>query len=322
MLFTHALSFFLALGVIWILSGTVIAAVDRVAHRYDKPGFAVAFFVLGFMTTIGEMSVAFNSTLKGIPQVSAGNLVGASIVIFLLIIPLLAVFSGGISLSNALSPGNLLHTLAIILLPALVTVDGIVLPQEGLLILLVYVTLLYRLRKKRSFEETVEETVAEVREEITHKRRATLIDLVHITLAAVIIFIAGNLLVEESIFFTTRWGVPVSIAGLLVLSIGTNVPELIIAIRSVLSRHADIAFGDYLGSSAANAVLFGLLAIVNGTFAVHQGEFVISFLVLLLGLVLFLLFARSHDVLSRREGMVMCAVYACFLAAQIVLVAG
>jgi cation:H+ antiporter len=300
----------------------VISAVDRVARRYNKPGFAVAFFVLGFMTTIGEMSVAFNSTIKGVPQVSAGNLIGASIVIFLLIIPLLAIFSKGIALSNVLTTGNLLLTLGIIVLPAIITLDGMVLPQEGMLILLLYATLIYRLRKKHSFEKTVEETVADVREELTHKRRATLIDLLHVTVAAVIIFLAGNILVEESVFFTTLWGVPVSIAGLLVLSIGTNIPELIIAIRSVLSGHADIAFGDYLGSGAANSLLFGFLALFNGTFFVHQGEFLISFIVLFFGLILFFVFARSHGELSRKEGIVMCALYTCFLIAQIALVAG
>jgi cation:H+ antiporter len=322
MLFNHAFLFFLALSIIWILSGSVISAVDRVARRYEKPGFAVAFFVLGFMTTIGEMSVAFNSTIKGIPQVSAGNLIGASIVIFLLIIPLLAIFSKGISLSNAMTNSNLLLTLSIILLPALVTFDGMVSPQEGLLIILLYIALIYRIRKKHSFETTVESTIAEVREAITHKRRATAIDLLHITGAAVVIFLAGNVLVEKSVFFTTLWGVPASVAGLLVLSIGTNVPELIIAVRSVLLRHADIAFGDYLGSGAANSLLFGILALANGTFLVHQGEFLISLGILLLGLILFLVFARSKEELSRKEGIIMSAVYVCFLVGHIVLMMG
>ncbi len=319
MLLTHALLFLLALAVIWVLSGSVIAAVDRVAQRYDKPGFAVAFFILGLMTSIGELSVAFNSSLKGVPQISAGNLVGASVVIFLLIIPMLAVFSHGVELSHALTPGNLILTLLVILLPALATLDGSVIPQEGILILLFYVSLLYRLKKKRSFEETVESTVEDVREELTHRRRATFLDILHITGAAVLIFIAGNILVEESVFFTTRLGVPASVAGLIVLSIGTNVPEIIIAVRSVLSHHADIAFGDYLGSAAANALLFGLLPLVNGTFLIHQGEFLISFGILLIGLLLFLTFARSKNILSRREGGIMCAVYGFFLTAQILL---
>ncbi|MDD5470069.1 MAG: hypothetical protein PHO92_04715, partial [Candidatus Peribacteraceae bacterium] len=85
--FLHLCLLFLAAAVIWLLSGMLINATDRVARRYKRPGFAVAFFVLGFLTSIGEMSVAFNSTMQGVPQVSAGNLIGGSIVMFFLIIP-------------------------------------------------------------------------------------------------------------------------------------------------------------------------------------------------------------------------------------------
>ena len=59
---SHALLFALSAAVIWFLSGILIDATDRVAKRYKKPGFAVAFLVLGLLTSIGEFSVATNAT--------------------------------------------------------------------------------------------------------------------------------------------------------------------------------------------------------------------------------------------------------------------
>ncbi|HAI98077.1 TPA: hypothetical protein DCL30_00850 [Candidatus Peribacteria bacterium] len=318
-IFSHALIFALALGVIWILSGFIIGAVDRVADRYHKPGFAVAFFVLGILTSISEISVAVNALFEGVPPVSAGNLIGASIVIFCLIIPLLALLAGKIDLDHTITWGNLVVALCVIAAPTLVALDGDVLPEEGLLLVLLYIALIYYIHKKRPFDETVGNTMSDVRKELIQTRRATAVDFGYIIGGAFLIFLAGNILVDESIFFTNLLSVPASLAGLLVLAIGTNTPELIIAVRSALGRRPDIAFGDYLGSAAANSLIFGFLPLFNGPFLLDTGAFAISFLVLALGLSLFAIFARTKNELSRGEGVILLSLYVSFLSFQILM---
>lgn len=313
----HAFLFALSILMIWTLSGKLVEATDRVARRYNKPGFAVAFFVLGMLTSVSEFSVAFNSTLKGVPQVSAGNLVGASVVIFLLIVPLLAVLGGRIELDHALSRPNLAFSLIVIGAPTVLAADGNVRPAEGFILLALYATLIYRLRKKHSLEDTVEETVEAVQEELISKRRATAVDGAYIVIGALLIFFAGKMLVDESIFFTHLLGVPASFAGLLVLSLGTNVPELVVGVRSVIGRKNEIAFGDYIGSAVANTLLFSFVGILNPPFAVVRTEFIYSSLLLLPGLGLFLVFARNDNRVSRNEGLVLLGLYVLFLALQV-----
>jgi cation:H+ antiporter len=314
----HITLFCISVLMVWTLSGFLVRAVDRVAKRYRKPGFAVAFFVLGFLTSIGEMSIAFNSSLEGVPQVSAGNLVGASIVIFLLIIPLLAILSGQVKLEHTISRSNLAFALFVIALPSLVAANGTMSPTKGLLLLAVYTTLVVRLYKRHPVEEQVEDVLEEVTQELTHKRRATIIDILYIVIGATLIFFGGNILVEESVYFTGLIGVPASIAGLLVLSVGTNIPEIIIGIQSVRKKHSDIAFGDYLGSAVANTTLFALLGILNPRFTLERSEFILSASILIPGLLLFFIFARSKNELSRKEGAVMFTFYIGFLLLQII----
>ncbi len=120
----HVVIFLISLGIIWFFAGILIDAVDRIARRFHKSGFTIAFFVLGFLTSISEISVATSSTLEGVPQVSAGNLVGASFVILFLVIPLLAVAGKGVTLKHALSRRNLGIALGLVLLPSLLVIDG------------------------------------------------------------------------------------------------------------------------------------------------------------------------------------------------------
>ncbi|PIR49781.1 hypothetical protein COU79_03040 [Candidatus Peregrinibacteria bacterium CG10_big_fil_rev_8_21_14_0_10_54_7] len=319
----HCFLFLLSAAVIWGLSGMLVSATDRVAKRYKKPGFAVAFLVLGIMTSIGEASVLVNATLEGVPQVSAGNLVGASLVIFLLIIPLLAMLGDGVPMNGSLRTRSLVLLLLIVALPSLLVLDGGLNPAEGLVMILLYFTLLYAVQKRKPAEEIIEQTIQQVGGELLHTRgflhyrKATLVDIEKIVIAGVLIFLAGRLLVDESVYFSNLLSIPASLVGLILLSIGTNIPELVIAIRCVVGRHKDIAFGDYMGSAAANTLLMGFLALANGSFSLERSEFIPTFFLLSLGLALFFIFSRSKHNLSRKEGMTLLSIYAVFLIMQL-----
>jgi len=311
-IFNHFLILILSSGVIWFFAGILIDSVDRVAKRFNKSGFTIAFFVLGFLTSISEFSVAVNSSLEGRPQISVGNLIGASFVILLLVIPLLAVVGKGISLSHTLSKRNLGLALGMILLPAFFVLDGLVTRLEGLTILLLYGCLVYSIHKNAALIKTLKP----VEEELLHKKHATFKDGIKIAIGALFIFLAGHLLVNETVYFSDLLHVPGSLIGLLLLSVGTNVPELVIAVRSIYKKHKDIAFGDYLGSAVANTPIFGMLVIYNGHFDVEPNEFLATFFLMSAGLLLFYIFANSKNTLSLRESLVLLLVYITFLLVQ------
>lgn len=313
------------MSIIWALSGLLVSAIDRVAKRHKKPGFALAFIILGLFTSISEISVAFNSSLAGVPQVSAGNLVGGSLVIFLLIIPLLSVLGNGIDMNGTFSIRGFIFLLLTVAVPSLLALNGTFSLAGGSLMIAMYITLLYVVKKRKPAIEIIEHAVQQVEDEIFqtrrmifHQRQATAIDLAKISLAGAVIFIAGKFLVNESIYFADLLSVPASLIGLILLSVGTNVPELVIAIRCVIGKHTDIAFGDYMGSAAANTLLMGLLTVFNGTFSLERSEFISTFFILAAGLLLFFIFSRTKNNLSRREGTVMLLLYALFIASQLV----
>lgn len=314
----HILLFGLSAAVIWSLSGILVSATDRVAKRYHRPGFGVAFFVLGILTSVSEISVAVNSTILGVPEISVGNLIGGSLVIFLLIIPLLATLGGGIPMRNVLSMRSLGLVLAITIVPCLFVLDGKVNPTEGILMIVLYVTLLYNLEKRKTTERTMEDTMQDVKGELLDRRKATTADIGKILFAGLLIFWAGKVLVDESLFFSRALSIPPSLVGLILLSIGTNIPELVIAVRCVVGRHEDIAFGDYLGSAAANTLIMGFLPIFNGTFAVERGEFISTFILTAIGLSLFFVFSRSKQTISRTEGSILLVTYGTFLLMQLI----
>jgi cation:H+ antiporter len=313
-LLPHAAIFLLSISLVWFFAGLLIESVNSVAKRFNSSSFTLAFFVLGFLTSISEISVMVNSSLGKVPEVSAGNLVGASFVILLFIIPLLAILGRGIKLKNTLTGSNLGIALLAVLLPAVLILDGKFTKIEGGVCLLVYGILLFLIHKQRS--SSVPKIIEAVEQQLIEKKRATYTDIIKIAVGGSLIFASGHFLVREAVFFAGWMNVPGSVVGLIILSIGTNIPELVIAARAVLKKRSDIAFGDYLGSTLTNTLIFGLLPFLNGNFTIEPLEFLSTAFLLIAGLICFYFFAKSKNIISAKEGLVLLVVYLTFLLVQ------
>ncbi len=103
----------------------------------------------------------------------------------------------------------------------------------------------------------------------------------------------------------------------MILSLGTNLPELSLAVRSVLSGKKDIAFGDYIGSAAANTLLFGIFTILNDGEVLTADNFLITFLFILFAVVSFYFFSRSKNEISIKEGFILISVYLLFIIVEL-----
>lgn len=310
----HIIIFIAAIGITWFFAGILIESVGRIARRFCKTGFFTAFFVLGALTSISEISVALNAGLAHVPGVSVGNLIGASVVLLLGIVPLLAIAGSVIRVNDSVSERSLLIILGVILLPALLVIDGSVSKTEGLLALLAYSVAAYSLYQNRSAI-----ALCDIQEEqaktTTHM---LMLDVLRVAIGAVAVFAAAHFLVEQVVYFAEIVEAPSSLIGLIVLSIGTNIPEIVIAVRSILSKRADIALGDYLGSAAMNTVIFGFLAVGAGTFVVEASEFLMTAGLFIMGLGVFYYFARTDNELSRKEGMLLFLFYVAFVVLQVI----
>ncbi|HYE59802.1 MAG TPA: sodium:calcium antiporter [Candidatus Kapabacteria bacterium] len=309
-LLTHSFTFFLAALIIFACGGVLVHATDRIAKRLRQDGFIVAFVLLGTLTSLSEMSVALNATLQGVPQVSAGNLIGASFVIFLFIIPFLALFGKGITLQKTLAQKHLLFAILVIGSPALFLYDGVLTRSEGAGMVLFYALLVYYTKMQRMTG------MSNAFSALGPSKKTVRLDMVKIFVAAVLIFVSGRFLVTEAVYFSHAFHIPPSFIGLLIISLGTNMPELVIAIRAIMEKRKSIAFGDYIGSAAFNTLTLGVLSLANGRFTMDRHGLLSTSIFFSVGLALFFLFSRSKHTISRFEGLLLAAVYLTFVVVQ------
>ncbi|MDP3993421.1 MAG: hypothetical protein U1C57_02810 [Candidatus Doudnabacteria bacterium] len=308
MILFNLLIFAIGAVVLWFAAGLVISGVNRFSRSVRISKFATSFLLLGLLTSIGEISVGINSILDKKPEIFVGNLIGGSFVILLFIVPILAIFGRGITLGQYLQPKKLSFFLVLIVAPSFLILDGYVSRYDGLLLILLYGLFFNLFQKSEKLLEKPDLKQMNVPQ--------TEYNLAKIVIGAILIFLASKILVDKTIYFASILEIPPFMISILILSIGTNLPELIIAANSIKNKQKSIAFGDYIGSAATNSLLFGTLVLIYGPFEVASNGFDFTLFILLLGYICFFSFAHSRKHLSLMQGVVLIVIYLFFFLVQ------
>jgi cation:H+ antiporter len=103
----------------------------------------------------------------------------------------------------------------------------------------------------------------------------------------VLLAISSDKAVEHSIHFASALGVSSLMIGLVLVSIGTDLPEMANSIISCWSGHGDIDLGDSLGSILTQITLvLGIIALMSRKFKVKRREILVIGSFTILGLIL------------------------------------
>ncbi len=307
---SHLLIYLLSFVGIWIGSGLAIGSVERLSKILRVSSFAVSFLVLGFFTSVSELSVGVNSILENDPEIYVGNLIGASIVIFMLIIPLLAITGNSIKITSEFRGFNLPASLVVVALPVILAMDGRVGRTDSILALCLFGFLVVVVQTKRGLLEKVKSISARSGIKVGK-------ELLRIGFGVATIFVASRFVVEQTMYFSNLLELSPFVISLLLIGFGTNIPELSFVVRSAFMRNNQVAFGDYVGSASFNTFLMGGLTLLYGKPVLLTNSYLVSLLFLVVGLFGFYYFARTKNSISRLEGIILLFLYVLFVTVEI-----
>lgn len=306
----HLLLYLLAFFFIWYGSGLIMSAASKFSKKLSVSPFVFSFLFLGLLTSIPEFSVGLQAMASGHSEIFVGNLLGGVIVLFLVVIPLLAVMGNGINVKNELKGRPLLLTSGVILAPAFFVLDRTVTNIEGLIMIGMYVVLMFFVQKDKGILDKSNKKVLNMKK-YSHK------DLLMLIAGLGIVFISSRILLDKTLYFAELLGISTFYISLIVVALGTDMPEFILAIRSSMQKKKDIAMGDYVGAAAASTLLFGIFTLLNNGTIDTVGNFWVTFIFIAISLVLFYFFSRSKQFISRQEGLIMLATYIVFIFAEV-----
>ncbi|MDP1722723.1 MAG: hypothetical protein Q8L37_05935 [Candidatus Gottesmanbacteria bacterium] len=282
----------------------VVKQSTRLAHMVGLSNFTVGFLLLGIFTSMPELFVAMQSVHDGIPQLSAGNLLGGSILLLSFVMGTTAVLLGQVRLDHRLSGKELVVMMGVIAAPVAVLWDERLTRPEGLFLVSVYILHAFVLNqddRKMHRKNNV----------VSAKGLSS-----HLALLAVgvgMMFLSSRFIVSGAENIMKTFAIAPVVFGLFFLSLGTNLPELALAFEGIRKRSKEIAFGDFLGSSAANTLILGLLGLVMPFSGSGNGKILGALLWLTCISAYFLWAVSSGRTVSRKEGIGLLIFYFIFV---------
>ena len=138
-------------------------------------------------------------------------------------------------------------------------------------------------------------------------------NLLFVVLGLILLILGGNWLLKSAVGFSLRLQIPKVVIGMTVVSFATSAPELIVSIKSALDGHADIAFGNVIGSNIANLGMVLAITILISTISVEKSFYKTDWPVMMFSSLLLYGFIAFDGVLQSYEGIILLSLLLIFL---------
>jgi cation:H+ antiporter len=296
---------------LWVCTGVSISAIEKLSKRTHVSSFITSFFALGFLTSLTEISVAIFATIDKTPSISVGDLLGAAAVLTLLVIPLQVLSSKGIAVNTKADYINLPTAYLVISLPVILILDGNLSTIDAIIMIFSYIFLLLTISHKKAMFTNLEHSMV-------HPPISIFKEIFKLLVGSILVIVFSRIVVNNLILLSGFLKLSEFVVGLIILSIGTSTPEISILIRSYIFKDRNVALGDYLGSASLNVLILGFLVFANGGSIKIDGGVKYNLLLLPLGAVLFLLFAKNKK-FEQKEAGILIFLYAAFIALEFIL---
>jgi cation:H+ antiporter len=304
------------LGLILLLIGGELLVRGAVASAkaLGVSPLLIGLTLVGFGTSTPELVTSVTAAMNGSPGIAVGNVVGSNIANILLILGLsaiiypMAVNPQGFRRDAIMLVASALACMAVVLYGRMGPLTGVIF----ILSLFAYVIYVYRAEKQSPDEAAV---VAEHRAEDAPKGPGKMALSVAMAVAGIAITIYGaSFLVDGAIALAKGLGVSDTIIGLTIVAVGTSMPEFVTSVMAAIRKHADVAYGNIVGSN-----IFNVLFILSGTSFVQAIDIPpqlarFDVWVMLAATALLVLFARTGIKLQRWEGAVFVGSYVAYTA--------
>lgn len=273
------------------------------------PRYLVGFFIVSFISILPEAFIAISSSLQGNPSFGVGTLLGSNVADLTIIFVILVFVAGknGLRIEKGLLNKITIYPL-FLTIPILLGLDGKFTRSEGAVLLLVGIIFSVFVFK-RSVDVKKLETGLK-----SHFLNSILL------IGSMVMLLGGaHFTVQSAIDLAGVWQVPPILVGILIVSLGTTIPELFFGVKAIKQKNHGLAIGDVLGSVLADATtVIGLVAILTPfefpeRIAYVAGGFMVAASVVLV------VFFRSHGRLTRKESLLLALIWIVYIITELVV---
>lgn len=292
----------------------MVRGASGIAQGYGVPPLVVGLTVVAFGTSAPELVVNVLGVLEGQTELAFGNISGSNLANLGLVLGSAAIITP-MSLQGKIIrrelPLLLLGTTVLLFMmldPLLRSERSIIDRSDGLVMLLLFGIFIYLIlmdfvgQQQDPFFTTIDGL-----DIVSHAEKRTNWILVLGGVAA--LAVGGQVTIDQGTLLAEALGVPPVIIGMLVLAIGTSLPELITSIFAAMRREADLCVGNVIGSNIFNSLFILPISALVAPLTVPDGGVLDILVSLIFAVFLIPIFIFGRALMSRQFGILFVVAY-------------
>ena len=321
----------------------------RVASKFGVSDFIIGLTVTSIGTSLPELAACISASLSHHSGIVIGNISGSNIANIGLILGISAAFRAFKTEKEMYERDGYIMMAGVLLFFGFV-LDNKISFWEALILLMAYGFYLLFLIKsdnkrkahhfhdfmgfifdfqyipnirkniiKRALRKQPEERTIKERETVKVFRMDVLKDFALILVCLLVVTLSAKYLIREAEWLAALIGVPESLVGLSLISLGTSLPELTVSLSAARQGKGAMVVGNVLGSNIANILLIiGISGMIH-PLQVAEISVVYTIPILLFFSLALLYFVRSDWEIKRRQGLIAVFAYLLFMGFAFVM---
>jgi cation:H+ antiporter len=308
--------FIAAVFILSWLSSRLVATLINIAKYMHWREFIIAFFVMAFAASLPNLFIDVSAALRGLPQISFGDVVGGNFVDLTLVMAIAVLFgSGSLPAESEMVQKSAVFTAAIAVLPIFLVWDGKLDRIDGVILLGAFALYTWWLFLK---EERFKKVYRGRPKNTARGYFSFLFDLGKIVIFLALLLVTSYFVIDSAQFFSVTLGISLSLVGILIVGLGNCFPEAYFSIISARKGENWMVLGDLMGSVIVCATLvLGIIALIS-PFEIHDlSPFLVTRIFTIVASMLFLIFIRTGKKITKMEGLFFLSIYILFLLVEI-----
>ncbi|HDQ16893.1 MAG TPA: sodium:calcium antiporter [Candidatus Vogelbacteria bacterium] len=304
--------FLISIGFIFWAGETIVKKLMYFSRLLGAKEFVVAFFVMASAGALPNLFVGVSSALRGIPELSFGDIMGNNLIVLTVAVGLTILFSPKkeIPTESRTVQSTSIFTIAAAILPIVLIADGVLSRSDALILIALFISYIFWLFSKRErFTKIYEEQDVDISD-----IKFVLRDFFITIFSFFVLIIAAQGVVHSASFFAEVLNLPIVLVGMLVVSLGGTLPETYFAVSSAIKGENWMTLANFMGAVIINTTLIlAIIALIHPIQADGLEFSIINRIFLIASAVFFYIFTKTGGRIGKYEGIFLMSLYVLFL---------
>jgi len=241
--------FIIAMGALIWGADRVVEQSERIAIHLNISEFVIGATLVALGTSLPEMAASMAASAENHPQIAIANVIGSNILNITLVLAIIFMITKEFNPKRDFFAKDSTWALVPIMTFLLMSIDNIISRFDASLLLLLmvaYVMFLLQDAKGIGSEEV---------DELATEKFVWASTFFWIFVGFIAVALGAHFAVESASGIARGFGISEWVIGIIMISFGTSLPELVVSISAAIKGKVEMAIGNIIGSNLANTTI-------------------------------------------------------------------